>query len=53
MEQLQVVNDKEFDAMLLGHPPRFGPQLQDGQPRGIVNEQRSAGQLARRTGQLG
>ena len=53
MEQLEVVNDKELDAILLHHPPRLGPQLQDRQPRAVVNEQRRPGQLSRRAGQLG
>ena len=39
MQKLQIVNHKKLDAVLLVHPPRPRPQLQNRKPRRIVNEQ--------------
>jgi len=40
MQQLKIVNDEEFDAVLLMHPACLGSQLQNGKAGLIINKQR-------------
>ena len=40
VEQLQVINHEQLDAVLLVHPARAGAELEDGQSGAVVNMQR-------------
>ena len=46
MKELQIVNHNEFYPILGMHPARLGPQLQNGQPRRVINIQRRLVKLA-------
>ena len=52
VEELEVINDDEFYAVLLIHTAGFGAELKNGEASGVVDIERSIGHFAGGAGEL-